>query len=192
MKKTPFFLLLLFLLLGHPAFPAGPSSSQDQDYRIGVGDLLQVEVYDEPDLTRETRVLTDGTISLPLLGSVRALGLTVGELEKSVTKRLGEKYLVNPQVTVAVKEFSRIYVFGEVKNPGAFPLYGKMTVFEAVTLAGGFTEVANRTKVKIIRERDGKETSLEVDIEKLTKRGDTSQDPPLEANDRVIVPRSFF
>lgn len=164
----------------------------DQYYRIGIGDLLQVEVYDEADLTREVRVLTDGFISFPLLGSIEAAGLTVNALEKRITKKLAEKYLVSPQVTVFVKEFSHVFVFGEVKNPGSFPLYGKLTVFEAITLAGGFTEVANPSKVKVIRHEKGNEISFEVDIDRLAKKGDASQDRELQASDRVIVPRSFF
>ncbi|MBI3313084.1 MAG: polysaccharide export protein [Candidatus Omnitrophica bacterium] len=167
----------------------GPAA---ENYHIGVGDLLEVEVYDEPDLTKEVRVLTDGTISFPLLGSVKAVHLAVGELEKELTDLLAAKYLVNPHVTVFVKEFSSIYVFGEVKKPGSFPIFGKITVFEAITLAGGFTEVANPSKVKIVRQQDGSEVTYEVDIEKLTKKGDSSQDKELRANDRVIVPRSFF
>jgi polysaccharide export outer membrane protein len=71
-------------------------------------------------------------------------------------------------------------------------LFGKLTVFEAITLAGGFTEVANPSKVKIIRQEEGEEVTLVVNIEKLTKKGDASQDVELKANDRVIVPRSFF
>lgn len=166
---------------------------ETKNYQIGDGDLLQIEVYDEPDLTKEVRVLTDGHISFPLLGSIQAGGLSVGELEIEITRRLAEKYLVDPQVTVFVKEFSNVFVFGEVKNPGSFPIYGKLTVFEAITLAGGFTEVANPSKVKVIRhETDGREVTLTVNIEKLTKEGDTSEDPELIANDRVIVPRSFF
>lgn len=171
---------------------AAAGAGRSQSYRIGIGDLLQVEVYDEPDLTKEVRVLTDGHISFPLLGMVRAAGLTVTDLEQLLTKRLGEKYLVSPQVTVFVKEFSSVFVFGEVKNPGSFPIFGKMTVFEAITLAGGFTEVANPSKVKVIRDQEGQEVSLEVDVEVLTKKGDSSQDVELQANDRVIVPRSFF
>lgn len=167
-------------------------SQPSQNYRIGVGDLLQIEVYDEKDLTKEVRVLTDGFISFPLLGSVQASGRTVGELEKEITQKLAAKYLVNPQVTVFVKEFSSVYVFGEVHKPGSFPIFGKMTVFEAITLAGGFTEVANPSKVKVIRQKDGKEVTFEVDVDRLIKKGDTSGDMELEANDRVVVPRSFF
>lgn len=163
-----------------------------QSYKVGIGDLLQIEVYDEPDLTKEVRVLTDGFISFPLLGSIRAEGLTVKELELRITRLLAEKYLVNPQVTVFVTEFSNVFVFGEVKSPGSFPIFGKMTVFEAITLAGGFTEVANPSKVKVIRHERGREINFEVDINRLTKKGDTSQDVELKANDRVIVPRSFF
>ena len=163
-----------------------------ESYHIGVGDLLQIEVYDEADLTKEVRVLTDGYISFPLLGSLRAAGLAVSELEKELTRRLAEKYLVNPQVTVFVKEFSSVFVSGEVKNPGSFPLYGRLTVFEAVTLAGGFTEVANPAKVKVIRQGPNGETTFEVDLDRFVKKGDASDDRELEANDRVIVPRSFF
>ena len=174
------------------AEPAQRSNDSSQNYKIGVGDLLQIEVYDEEDLTKEVRVLTDGYISFPLLGNVYALGRTILQLEQEITGKLKEKYLVNPQVTVFVKEFSNIYIFGEVKKPGSFPLFGRMTVFEAVTLAGGFTEVANPSKVKVIRQENGTEVVFELDVDKITKKGDSSQDMELQANDRVIVPRSFF
>ncbi len=164
----------------------------NESYRIGIGDLLAIEVYDEADLTKEVRVLTDGLISFPLLGSLKAAGLTVSALEQKITKKLAAKYLVDPQVTVFVKEFSSIFIFGEVRNPGSFPIFGRMTVFEAITLAGGFTEVANPSKVKVIRQEGSKETTFEVNIQRLTEKGDTSADLELQANDRVIVPRSFF
>jgi polysaccharide biosynthesis/export protein len=194
MKKTALLLLLLSFIFtsGLGAEEEAAPAAVAQSYRIGIGDLLQVEVYDEADLTREVRVLTDGTISLPLIGTLQAAGQTVGKLESTVTRLLAEKYLVSPQVTVFVKEFSNIYIFGEVRKPGSFPLYGKMTVFEAITLAGGFTDVANPSKVKIIRQEDGKEVSFEVNIESLTKKGDSTQDRELQANDRIIVPRSMF
>jgi polysaccharide biosynthesis/export protein len=186
----PLSLLVLLALIGRPLFAA--EQAADQNYHIGVGDLLQIEVYDEPDLTKEVRVLTDGFISFPLLGAVKAAGLSVTKLEKVLTKQLAAKYLVSPQVTVFVKEFSSIYILGEVKNPGSFPVYGKLTVFEAVTLAGGFTEVANPSKVKVIRHENGQEQNFTVDVQKITKDGDASEDMELKANDRVIVPRSFF
>jgi protein involved in polysaccharide export with SLBB domain len=185
------FLLLSFGGMLHASDRSHPQDAQD-GYHIGIGDLLQIEVYEEPDLTKEVRVLTDGSISFPLLGSVKVYGLTIGELEHEITSRLAQDYLVSPQVTVFVKEFSHVYVFGEVKNPGSFPLYGRLTVFEAVTLAGGFTDVANPAKVKIIRQEKGQEISYEADLQKLTKKGDSSEDRELQANDRVIVPRSFF
>ena len=194
MKKIAGLILILLVALHTPLLFSSEEkrSVPSQNYYIGIGDLLQIEVYGEPDLTKEVRVLTDGSISFPLLGSSKAAGLTVSELENDIRTRLGEKYLVNPQVTVFVKEFSRVFVFGEVKNPGSFPLSGKMTVFEAITLAGGFTEVANPSKVKVVRQENGGEKALVVDIEKLIKKGDTSEDQELEANDRVIVSRSFF
>jgi polysaccharide export outer membrane protein len=182
---------LLVSMAGHAQEEEAPPASGG--YKIGVGDLLEIQVYDEEDLTKKVRVLTDGTVSFPLLGTIQAAGLGVAELEQEITSRLGAKYLVNPQVTVFVKEFSKIYVFGEVVKPGSFPIYGNMTVFEAITLAGGFTEVANPSKVKIIRQqRSGNEERITVNIEQLTKQEDASQDVELQANDRVIVPRSFF
>ena len=185
-----FFLFFCLCLFPHSLQAAEPE--RDLNYRIGIGDLLHIEVYDEEDLTKEVRVLTDGFISFPLLGRVVAGGRTVEELEKELTQRLAAKYLVSPQVTVFVREFSSVFVFGEVKNPGSFPILGKLTVFEAITRAGGFTPVANPSKVKVIRDENGQEVTFEVDIEKLTKNGDSSQDRELQANDRVIVPRSFF
>ena len=189
---STFLTAMLFSLLCASSVKVQAAEDRDVNYRIGIGDLLHIEVYDEPDLDKEVRVLTDGFISFPLLGRIHAGGRTVDELEKELTQRLGEKYLVSPQVTVFVKEFSSVFVFGEVKNPGSFPIFGKLTVFEAITRAGGFTPVANPSKVKVIREENGREVTFEVDIAKLTKDGDASQDRELQANDRVIVPRSFF
>lgn len=187
--------LLIFLSSPFHLSAQSPESGAKsaQDYHIGIGDLLEIEVYDEPDLTKEARVLTDGKISMPLLGQITAAGETVQGLQEKVSALLAEKYLVNPQVTVFVKEFSSIFVFGEVKNPGSFPLTGKMTVFEAITYAGGFTEVANPSKVKVIRMEGDQQSSFEVNISNLTKKdGKGDNDPGLRANDRVIVPRSFF
>lgn len=180
--------LLFFMVVTAPPIRLDAA----QDYHVGVGDLLEIEVYSEPDLTKEVRVLTDGKISLPLLGQITAAGRTVQGLQDKVRDLLAAKYLVNPQVTVFVKEFSSVFVFGEVKNPGSFPLTGKMTVFEAITYAGGFTEVANPSKVKVIRMEGEEQTSFEVNFSNLTKKGSKDNDPDLHANDRVIVPRSFF
>jgi polysaccharide export outer membrane protein len=190
-KKVLFAILLLFWNLFPLAFCA--NDRRAQSYHMGNGDLLEITVYDEPELNRRVRVLTDGHISFPLIGSIKASGLTVSELEAKITDLLAAKYLVDPQVTVLVKEFSRVFILGEVKDPGSFPLYGKMTVFEAISLAGGFTELANPSKVKVIRENEyGEETYFEVNIDHLTKRGDISEDRELEANDRIVVPRRFF
>lgn len=190
MQKIAFCLFALLWVL--PVAPSRAQAQQGENYRIGVGDLIQIDVYDEADLTKEVRVLTDGFISFPLLGSIKAAGLTVPQLEAKVTNLLAQKYLVNPQVTVFVVEFSNVFVFGEVAAPGSFPIYGRMTVFEAITLAGGFTDVANTSKIKVLRQTDGREISIEADMSRLLKTGDTSQDIELQANDRIIVTRSFF
>ncbi len=183
----------IFLFYGWMAlFASVQTFAVSNDYRIGIGDLLEIEVYDEQDLTKEVRVLTDGSISMPLLGTIAAAGQTVTELQTRVRDLLGEKYLVNPQVTVFVKEFSHVFVTGEVKTPGSFPLTGTMTVFEAITLAGGFTDVANPAKVKVIRTEGSEQVSFEVNISDMTKKGNMQDDRELRANDKVIVPRSFF
>ena len=123
----------------------GDNVSVDADYRVGPGDVLEVEVYDDPDLSGLVTVQHGGEISFPLLGDVDVNGLTVREVRETLTRLLAKDYLVDPQVTVRVKEHRSQWVtlVGEVVRPGKYFLQGSKTLLELLTEAGGFTSQAS-------------------------------------------------
>lgn len=168
---------------------------QQGDYFLAAGDLIEVSVYREAELLRQVRVSQNGVISFPLIGEVKVLGLSVLETERLISQRL-TGYLVSPQVTVFIKEYKskQIYVLGEVAKPGSFglPPETKMTVVEAIALAGGFTAVAAPDRTRVIRRKAGQSETLLVEVSAITRRGEKDRDIPLEPNDVVFVPQSFF
>ncbi|HEY5594520.1 MAG TPA: polysaccharide biosynthesis/export family protein [Nitrospiria bacterium] len=172
--------VILFFLLLAPFFP--PGIAQSQDYILGPRDLLRITVYDHKDLETKVRVSEDGKITFPLLGEVRAAGLTVQGLEREITKMLADGYIVNPNVGVFVEEFRVVvYVTGEVRKPGSFPYEAGMTVLKAIALAGGLTDKAAPGRTQIIRKTNDKEDTLRAKME-----------DPIEPEDVVVVPESFF
>ncbi len=164
-------------------------------YRIGPADLLEISVYQEKDLERKVRVSPDGTVTLPLIGGVKLGGLDTAGAERAITEKL-TRFLKNPQVSVFIKEYANrlIYVLGEVKNPGSYPLptEGPMSVLEAVTLAGGFTPYADKGRTRVIRRNKESNQNIPIDITAITKGGDKSKDVLLEPNDVVFIPETFF
>ena len=169
--------------------------AQKVDYKIGGADLLDITVYQQTDLDRKLRVSQKGTISFPLVGMVTVGGLSISEAEAALSAQLKE-YVVNPQVTIFIREYGnkKIFVLGEVAKPGSYelPTESKLTVLEAVSLAGGFTPIAAPDRTKVIRNSDGKSQSFTIEVSAITKRGDKQKDMPLEPNDVVYVPQSFF
>jgi polysaccharide export outer membrane protein len=165
------------------------------NYKIQAGDLLDINVYQEKDMARTVRVSGNGTITFPLAGNIKLADLSVPEAEAALAQALSE-FIISPQVTVLIKEYSnkQVYVLGEVKKPGSIPLpvERRLTVLEAITLAGGFTDLAAQDKTKVLRNKDGRSETIEVQISKITKQGDKSADIFLEPNDTVFVPQSFF
>lgn len=164
-------------------------------YRIGAADLLEVTIYQEKDLDRKVRVSPDGIITLPLAGAVKVAGLGVADAEKAITERL-KKYLISPTVSVFITEYGnkQVYVLGEVSKPGSYPLptEARLSVIEAITLAGGFTQYAAADRTRVIRKTHGEPKTILIEVSAITKRGDKSKDIPLEPNDVVFVPESFF
>ena len=174
-----------------PGAPASGPVAAPNDYRIGPGDLLKVEVFGVPDLNRSVRVNASGQISLPLIGAVQAGGLTAEQLAADIAARLAKDYLQNPQVTIFIEEFTsqRVTVAGAVKTPGIFPLKGRTTLMQAVAQAGGPTNVASLGTVKILRpEPDGTRKTLEFDLAAI--RDGQVPDPEIRGEDVVQVETS--
>jgi len=263
------------------------------DYVIGPSDVLQINVYQEDDLTKKVQIAPDGHFSYPLLGKVKAEGLSVSQLEAELTRRLQVGYLVDPSVSVLISEYGskkvsvtgevelpgiyvlsgltrlqeilakagglsanagtalyletdvssapksakdaisdasisrkrvrisledlllkgdeslnvilkngdsvhvveadKYFVLGEVKKPGAYNLGKRTSILHAIAEAGGFTDIASRGKVRIVRAENGKKKPIIVNVEKLS-RGELSEDDdiPIQADDVIVVPESFF
>jgi polysaccharide export outer membrane protein len=128
-------------------------SAQQEEYRIGAGDKLRIEVYKDPQLSQSVQVRPDGKITLPLVGDMPATGRTPLELRDAIAQSLKE-YITNPTVTVIVVEAlaSKVFVMGEVSKPGPVELHGPTTIVQALSMAGGFKEFANTKDIVVMRE----------------------------------------
>jgi polysaccharide export outer membrane protein len=124
----------------------------NDEYRLGPGDKLRIEVYKDPQLSQSVQVRPDGKITLPLIGDLEANGRTPIDLRDTITQSLKE-YVTNPTVTVIVVEAlaSKVYVMGEVTHPGTMELHGPTTILQALAMAGGFKEFANTKDVRVLR-----------------------------------------
>lgn len=165
------------------------------NYKIQPGDLIEVTIFKEADMNRTARISGNGTITFPLAGNLKLSDLSVPDAEALLAEKLSE-FLVKPQVTVLIKEYGnkQIYVLGEVKKPGSIqiPAERHLTVLEAITLAGGFTDLAAPDRTKVLRGAGNASQTIQVEVNRITKMGDKSADIPLEPNDTVYVPQSFF
>jgi polysaccharide export outer membrane protein len=160
------------------------------DYKIGAGDILEITIWKEPDLSRtDVLVRTDGKISLPLLNDVQAAGLTPLEVKKNMEAGL-KKFISNPFVTVTVTtpDSQKIYILGEVLNTGEYPLVKHLTVLQAFALAGGFTEWASKKEIILLRHEDGQDKIYRINYKNIVKGKDLSQNLKLKADDTIIVP----
>ena len=124
------------------AQPASFAATSENVYRIGPFDVLDISVFQVPELTKSVQVADSGTINLPLVGEVHVAGRTPQQLEHDLTARLGAEYLQNPQVTVVVKEYNsqNVTISGAVKKPGVYPIRGRTTLLQMVALAGDLDE----------------------------------------------------
>jgi polysaccharide export outer membrane protein len=176
--------------------PAEMASTAGTEYIIQPLDTLQINVFQEPDLSVKTRVTQLGTINYPLLGSVQVAGLTLPEAQKTITDLLGKDYLVHPQVNVLIERSSsrRVVVLGQVKSPGTYEILADetMTVLQAIARAGGFTDIAASDRVAIIHLENGKEQKIQVNVSAIIKSGDRSKDMELKPGDVVSVPETIF
>jgi protein involved in polysaccharide export with SLBB domain len=149
-------LAFAFLIICLVPIATGSRAQAQEDplnrvYRLGTGDKLRVTVFDEKDLSGEFEVNAGGVIAMPLIGEVKARGLSLAELEQAITKKLLDGYLKSPRVNIEVLNYRPFYILGEVKNPGSYPFVSGMTVLNAVALAGGYTYRANKDRIYIQR-----------------------------------------
>ena len=160
------------------------------EYHVGVGDILRITTWKEPDLSmEEVLVRTDGKISFPLVNDVEAAGLSPVELKRAIEAGLKE-YVSNPVVTVHVTNpgSQRFYILGEVLNTGEYPLVKHLTVLQAFAVAGGFTEWASKKEIILLRTENGKEKIYRINYKNIVKGKDFSQNIKLQADDTIIVP----
>lgn len=153
----------------------------DQRYRLSSDDVISINVFGEPDLSLQSaRIAADGTISMPLLGRINVKGRTIKDVDAIVTQMLLDGYLKKPSVSVTITEHRPFYIEGEVRNPGSYSFRRGLTVLQAVTLAGGFTERASKRSIYVEKEKSR------------DKRNKVSLNYRIAPGDIVTVNESFF
>jgi polysaccharide export outer membrane protein len=153
--------------------PSQTVSADAYSYKMGADDKIRVIVFGEPDLSGEFVVNGQGTVALPLIGEVKAVGLTVRELQEQYAAVLREGYLKDPRVSIEVLTFRPFYVLGEVSRPGEYPYVNGMTVMNAIARAQGFTYRANKKKVYIKSANSAEERAVDLTQTLTVQPGDT-------------------
>jgi polysaccharide export outer membrane protein len=168
--------------------PAPPAGVANDSYIIGASDVIAVTVWKEPTLSGSILVRPDGMISLPLLGDVRASGLTPLQLASQIATKL-KKFMQDPNVSVVISAIHSkiIYLLGEVGKKGPIEMTPGMTLLEAIASAGGLTDYANMKKIYILRNLDGKHQKIPVHYKQALK-GNSDLNLALESGDTIVVP----
>ncbi len=186
------FLSMLVCLVSVSVFGQGNSENQQKsqdEYVIGAGDNLSIQVWREPNLSGNFTVRPDGKITFPLLNDIKAEGLTPLQLKKVIESGL-TKYISAPVVTVVVTSANskNIFVMGKVNNPGKYPLTGPTTVLQALAQAGGLAEWAKGDEIVILRTENGKQRKIEFDYDDVSKGKHLEQNIFLKPGDTIVVP----
>ncbi len=196
------FAILALLLLFRPDFfqtgsaqagdqppPRFSASQQDNDYLIGPGDVLEIMVWKEPDISRTVTVRLDGKISLPLVDDIQAANSTLLQVKQRITKAL-RGYVDAPAVYVMLLEArsKKIYVIGKVNNPGELRLEKQMNLLQAISLAGGFADWANTKDIVIMRKGPKGQIRMKVDYRRAVSGKDIGQNILLQPDDVIVVP----
>ena len=160
-----------------------------EDYRLGAGDLVQVVVWKNEEVSGEFRVRPDGKFSMPLIGDILAEGSTTDGISMQVEQKL-KLFIESPYVSIIVIEAAsnRIYILGEVTNPGTYPIDGPLTVLQALALAGGFTEFAGKEKMILIRSSGEMQTNMPLAYSRILRTPGQKNNPILERGDTLVVP----
>jgi len=169
---------------------ASPSRQSGDTFIIGDDDVLSINVWKEPDLTKVIPVRSDGKISLPLVGEVQAAGLTPSQLEQDIAGRL-KSYVNDPQVTVIVQQINslKFNVLGQVTKPGSYPLMAGTTIVDAIATAGGFKDFAKKKSIYVLRQTPGGEESrILFNYQDFIKGKNAQQDIIVKPRDTIVVP----
>lgn len=185
------FLALLLFLFNAPVCGAQERQPDAEGgvYRFDAGDVLEVFVYEEPELTQTVTVRSDGRISLPLIGDVKAAGMNSEALADDITRKLS-KFLDAPSVTVMLAE-SRgkvYYILGQVESPGEYSITRPVTVIQAIARAGGFLEWAKKSRLMIVRDGDESGTVTYFDYDRFLDKPGKEANVAIHAGDTIIVP----
>jgi len=162
-------------------------------YQLGAGDKIKIHVFGEDDLDVEDRLGASGIIRYPFLGKIHVAGMTIPQLERMLVDKLSSRYLINPQVRVAMQEFRPFYLNGEVQKPGAYPYQPDLTVRKAISLGGGFTESADENKVFLILANDSSRRDQLTSLDSIVSPGDivTIKKSYFFVNGEVVKPGKY-
>lgn len=193
-KNISIVLLVLFnMFVASSLCHADEPQEEQQHYKVGLGDVLDISVLDHDELKTTAPVTSDGSITFPYIGSINVKGLSLSDIEKEIEKRLSSSYIKYPVVSVTLTRFESVkfFVYGEVKNPGRYTLEGNMTVFKAISSAGGITADGIYGKVKVRRRQKVGGTYQEININlKNIKESTMNCDMPIEDEDVIVVERN--
>jgi polysaccharide export outer membrane protein len=180
----------LFVCLTLVVLPGLVSASE---YTVGDGDVLDINVYENDDLSTTVRVSANSTIRVPLIGEVDVANLTVSGVAAKIEALLADGYLVNPQVDVFVQEYrsKKVIILGQVNDPGLYELRGKTTLLEFISTAGGLTDDVGSTATIKRQAPEGSETdNITIDLNRLIKKGDTTLNIPIRDGDSVYISKA--
>lgn len=169
---------------------AAATKAHDDSFVIGNDDVLAINVWKEPEVSKSIPVRSDGKISLPLAGEVQAAGRTPLKLEQEIAARL-KNYIAEPEVTVIVQQINsqKFNILGMVNKPGSYPITNSATVLDAIALAGGFRDFAKQKAIYVLRQNaDGAETRLPFNYKDVVKGKNTAQNIKLQPRDTIVVP----
>ena len=174
-----------------PSPVEGATKPHDDSFVIGNDDVLSINVWKEPDVSKTSiPVRSDGRISLPLAGEIQAAGRTPLALEREIADKL-KSYISEPEVTVMVQQINsqKYNILGQVNKPGAFPLTNSATVLDAIAVAGGFRDFAKKKSVYVLRQNpDGSQTRIPFNYKEVLKGENPAQNIKLQPRDTIVVP----
>ncbi|HXY06710.1 MAG TPA: polysaccharide biosynthesis/export family protein [Terriglobales bacterium] len=162
----------------------------DDSFVIGNDDVLAINVWKEPDISRSIPVRSDGKISLPLAGEIQAAGRTPLKLEQDIADRL-KNYIAEPEVTVIVQQINsqKFNILGQVSKPGSYPLTNSPTILDAIALAGGFRDFAKQKAIYVLRQNpDGSQARIPFNYKEVVKGKNPAQNIKLQPHDTIVVP----